>query len=159
MENFDAIEETFTLYREEKGHFRKREFIQPEEAVMFIARYRFPGSLQQLKNLLQVPDEDNEQLIFANFAQHPQFTNGAEIRWEELRLQDSELRKEYTFLQTLPGCGRDDISQFCIVHIYPATLKEIADGSLKEQATYAPSDDKVHRHRKKIIERGDNRSR
>ena len=65
-----------------------------------------------------------EESITAFFAQHPQFTNHAQIDWQGLGLVDSDLHKEYEYLNTLPGYSVNDMSKFCIDHIYPATIKE-----------------------------------
>lgn len=118
------------------------------EAAFVIEGYYFNGSFEKLSTkidfsignaLIQINDfklcscsqqikipviENIEEAVLANFAQHAQFTNGAEIPWAELGLENSDLKKEYDYLRTLPGYGIHDMSKFCIVHIYASTVEQ-----------------------------------
>lgn len=74
------------------------------------------------------PLYDFSEAILANFAQHEQFTNEAEIPWTDLGLENSQLKKEYDRLRALSGYSLDDMSKFCIRHIYPSTVgQELED--------------------------------
>ena len=73
-----------------------------------------------------------ETEIMAFFAQHSQFTNGAPIDFEGLGLMDSDLKKEYDYLLTLPGFSIHDMSHLWIRHMYAATLKEVVQEYQKQ---------------------------
>ena len=118
------------------------------EAAFVIEGYSYKGSLEKLKNHLNVPVEHTEikqeylklceckknftipeyksfdDIIFASFVQHAQFTTDAEIPWTELGLENSDLKKEYDRLMNLPGCSLDDMSIFRINHIYVSTVEQ-----------------------------------
>ncbi|MBI2344859.1 hypothetical protein HYV10_02175 [Candidatus Dependentiae bacterium] len=123
-----------------------------EEVAVIIEGYCFNGSFQQLADYLGISlrilvssldnlklcncsksfnlivEDDIETIILSNAAHHKQFTNGAEIPWVELGLEDSELKKEYDYLRTLSGYSVDDMSKFCIRHIYVSTVgQELED--------------------------------
>jgi hypothetical protein len=144
--------QAFDLYSPSGQSFKKTLSILPTtEAAMIIEGYQFPGTLDDLKNILGVPMHETfirpeyfkpcqcgnsslipkidnaEEAVLANFAQHPQFTNGAEIDWKGLGLEDSDLKKEYDYLNTLSGYGINDMSKFCIRHIYAATLEQVVE--------------------------------
>ena len=75
------------------------------------------------------PVKSFDEAIMAFFAQHPQFTNGAEINWQGLGLENSDLKKEFDHLLTLPGFSRENMSVFQINHMYASTIADV----LKEQ--------------------------
>lgn len=134
-----------------------QEFPLPEDhtqALTIIEAYQFLGTLHQLQDLLGISHDiprfskkminktchcknptqhlnidSIDESIMAFFAQHPQFTNGAEIDWQGLGLENSELKKEYDYLKTLKGFSREDMSKFQIIHMYPSTIADV----LKEQ--------------------------
>lgn len=117
--------------------------------AMIIEGYQFPGSFNQLQELLGIPVQltefipkefqkpcrctkpiakltinNIEQAVLANFAQHRQFITDAPIDFEGLELADSDLKKEYDYLQTLDGFSINDMSKFCIRHIYASTIEQ-----------------------------------
>lgn len=120
-----------------------------EKIVTVIQAYQYPGSLCQLQSILNVPHHELgipeqyyktcqcahptqeqkidslQEAIMAFFAQHPQFTNGAQINFEKLNLENSDLKKEYDHLMTLQGFNRDNMSKFHIIHMYPATIAQV----------------------------------
>lgn len=122
-----------------------------EQAIMIIEGYQFPGSLPQLKQILNVPEEeayippayqksclcktpsesqtlqDAEAAILAFFAQHPQFTNNAEIQFDNQDLLNSDLHQEYNYFKSLPGFCERDMSFLYLDHIYPSTIKNAFD--------------------------------
>jgi len=123
-----------------------------QEAAFVIEGYNFEGSLGQLKKIVGAPDEHTEikqeyvklcsclnhlqktdienfdDVIFASFVQHAQFTNDAEIPWVELGLESSEFKKEFDRLQLISGCALEDMSVFRINHIYASTVgQELED--------------------------------
>lgn len=116
--------------------------------------YQFSGSFTQLKQLLNIPEHANliskefrksctcltkcklnnvfnniENIILTNSTQHFQFITGAEIDWKGLGLENSNLKKEFDHLKTIPGCSVEDMSTFCIRHVYASTIADV----LKEQ--------------------------
>jgi hypothetical protein len=123
-----------------------------KNVAMIILSYRYKGSFNKLKEILHtsnlkdtiIPTEylfyckcSNNANVIKNieleknhladginavFAQHPQFINKIEIDWVGLGLENSELKKEYDRLRTLSGYGINDMSKFCIVHIYASTV-------------------------------------
>ena len=119
------------------------------EPILVLEGYNYQGSLDSLKNILNVPQDDIyifehhyklctcsdttkeivvekiEETIMAFFAQHPQFTNGSNINFEQLNLIDSELHKKYTYLQSLPGVSMNDMSNFFIDHVYASTIQNV----------------------------------
>ncbi|HSW75779.1 MAG TPA: hypothetical protein VLG50_01945 [Candidatus Saccharimonadales bacterium] len=133
------------------------------QEVTVIEVYQFPGSLEQLQSILSVPStkpdipkefykscecdqptqqpkiESIEQAIMAFFAQHPQFTNGASIDWDGLGLTNSDLKKEYDDLCTLPGYSRNDMSKFWINHMYPSTIGHILEATSIQNLTSDPN--------------------
>lgn len=120
-----------------------------DQIVTIMLVFQFPGSMVQLQNTLGVSNDEVdipkeyyqrclcaqpsmqqeinsiEEAIMAFFAQHPQFTNGSQINWDGFGLADSELKKEYDYLLTLPGFSRNDMSKFQIIHMYPDTIKNV----------------------------------
>lgn len=143
-------EDSFEILNFNNGqwHIVPYENHDPNAAIMTIYGFQFPGSFEQLKQILQIPLEaisipkpyhkpctcnqpftkpniDNiEHGILANFAHHPQFTTEAEIDFAGLGLVGSDLQKEYDFLKTLSGFNAQDMNKFTINHIYAATIKE-----------------------------------
>ncbi len=124
-----------------------------DQVTTIIDVYQYPGSLTDLQHKLKIeskatdiphefrkdctcknsskeqPIKSIDEAIMAFFAQHPQFTNGAEINWKGLGLENSELKKEYDYLLTLPGFSRENMSIFHINHMYASTIADV----LKEQ--------------------------
>ena len=124
-----------------------------EQVVTIVEVYQYPGSLADLQHKLniepkatdiphafrkpctcknsstEIPVESFDQAIMAFFAQHPQFTNGAEIDWQGLGLENSDLKKEFDHLRTLQGFSRGNMSIFHINHMYASTIADV----LKEQ--------------------------
>lgn len=121
--------------------------LDPKQAVSVLEAYQFPGSLEQLQNLVGAINEeyipqkylksctcDNptpeqnieslDQALLAFFAQHPQFTNGADINWQGLGLADSNLKKEYEYLLTVPGFSSQNMSKILFHHMYPSTVEQ-----------------------------------
>lgn len=120
-----------------------------DHAITTIEAYQYPGSLEQLQNLLSVSHHEVDipkqyyqpcqcvrptpkksitsidEAIMAFFAQHPQFTNHAPIDFARFGLLDSDLKKEYDYLLTLPGFSRHDMSIFQIIHMYPSTIADV----------------------------------
>jgi len=120
-----------------------------QEPIMVLEGYNYEGTLASLKNTLQVPEEDIyvyeqyykscncthvpekflinniDETIMAFFAQHPQFTNGVNIDFEQLNLIDSDLRQKYIYLKTLPGVSMNDMSNFFIDHVYCSTIQNV----------------------------------
>lgn len=119
--------------------------------AMIILSYRYKGSFENLKKVLNISDIKDtiipEKYLFyckctqfledldlnsnflkdginAVFAQHSQFINDIEIDWLHLGLENSELKKEYEYLKTLPGYSINDMSNFLIVHIYASTVEQ-----------------------------------
>ncbi len=141
------------LFRaDENNKFKESKLENFNEAAFVIEGYQFNGSFEKLSenikfssenSLIQVNDfslctcqkslnvpvvENIEEAILSNAAHHKQFTNGAEIPWADLGLENSELKKEYDYLRTLSGYGINDMSKFCIVHIYASTVgQELED--------------------------------
>jgi hypothetical protein len=128
--------------------------ISTHTPLMVVEGYQFSGSFLQLKQLLNMPEHTTliskefrractctkscklnnntsniEEIMLTNSTHHSQFITGAEIDWKGLGLENSDLKKEYDHLKTIPGCSIDDMSQFCIRHIYPSTIADV----LKEQ--------------------------
>ncbi len=148
--------QTVELYRAIHSSFKEVSMNILSEVVMNIQGYQFEGSFEQLKEILNVPQnmivipseyfkrceckkslfipklENIEEAIFANFAQHPQFTNDVKIDWDGLGLVDSDLKKEFDYLNTLPGYSINDMSKFCISHIYASTVEQV----LQEQKEF-----------------------
>ncbi len=101
-----------------------------KNATLILDQYQKPcGCNKKLKKLKNISPKNIESVILAGFVQHPQFITNAEIDWKGLGLENSDLKKEYDHLKTIPGCSIDDMSQFCIRHIYPSTIADV----LKEQ--------------------------
>ena len=122
-----------------------------DNVAAVIEGYQFKGSLAALKNIINLPIdlyyvdansfkpctclkpleipkiENIEDVILASFVQHDQFTNKTEIDWQELGLENSELKKEYDRLNKIPGCSLDDMSIFRIIHIYASTVGQELD--------------------------------
>jgi hypothetical protein len=120
---------------------------------MILDGYQFPGSFDQLKKNLNIPEEesfipksfykkctckhptaqhpiqDMEKAMLASLAQHPQFTNGASIKFKELELEGSEIEKEYHHLKSQPGYCRKNMSKFFAYHVYASTIADV----LKEE--------------------------
>ncbi|MFA5998764.1 MAG: hypothetical protein WC747_01965 [Candidatus Babeliales bacterium] len=140
------------------------------QAVMVIQAYQFLGSLAKLQTILgEVSPHDpligfapehlhvcsclqptvhttiksTKEALMAFFAQHPQFTNGAPIDFEGLGLMDSDLKREYDYLLTLPGFSIHDMSHLCIRHMYAATLQEVVQESRKQRAILRSTDVKT----------------
>lgn len=133
----------------DQGFASKPITIPAYTVVSTIDSYQFPGSLAELQTLLNIPHtatdipkeflkpcncnnpypekpiDSFDEAIMAFFAQHPQFTNGAEIQWEKLGLQNSEVKKEYDRLLTLKGFSRNDMSIFHINHMYASTIENV----------------------------------
>ncbi len=126
----------------------------PNTVIMIFEGYLFEGSWSTLKTKLNIPQElypdattlqkkceclitspdkpsniNLETVLLAGFVQHPQFITNSEIDWKGLDLENSKLKKEFDYLKTIPGCSIDDMSQFCIRHVYPSTIADV----LKEQ--------------------------
>ncbi len=149
------INQTLHLYRSEKNIFKEIDIslIDKNKVIMVIEGLSYSGSFNNLKNNLLIPlnkrsipneyqtpckcslvknkkfKNNIEEIILANFAQHPQFITGAEINWKDLGLTNSNLKKEFDHLKTISGCSNDDMSQFCILHVYASTIADV----LKEQ--------------------------
>lgn len=128
-------------------------FARSDEPSMILDGYQFPGSFEQLKKNLNVPTEeslipqkfykkctcnnptaqypiqDMEKAMLASLAQHPQFTNGASIKFKELELEGSEIEKEYLQLKSQPGYCRNNMSKFFAYHVYASTIADV----LKEE--------------------------
>ncbi len=124
-----------------------------DQAIITINSYQFAGSFAQLKTLLNIPADaalidyrfrqpcmcktptvhlptiNFEEIILGYFVQHPQFITNAEIDWKGLGLENSDLKKEFDHLKTIPGCSNEDMSVFCIKHVYASTIADV----LKEQ--------------------------
>jgi len=120
-----------------------------DQAITTIEAYQFSGSLEQLQDLLLIPHtaqgipkeyyqpcqclhptpknsiQSIDEAIMAFFAQHPQFTNHQPIDFARFGLLDSDLKKEYDHLLTLPGFSRHDMSIFQIIHMYPSTVADV----------------------------------
>ncbi len=133
----------------DQGFASKPITIPAYTVVSTIDSYQFPGSLAELQTLLNIPHtatdipkeflkpcncnnpypekpiDSFDEAIMAFFAQHPQFTNGAQIQWEKLGLQNSEVKKEYDRLLTLKGFSRNDMSIFHINHMYASTIENV----------------------------------
>jgi|GEM_PF-935001 len=77
-----------------------------------------------------------ETEIMAFFAQHSQFTNGAPIDFEGLGLMNSDLKREYDYLLTLPGFSIHDMSHLWIRHMYAATVQELVQEYQKQRAIF-----------------------
>lgn len=129
-----------------------------KQVVTVIEVYQYPGPLQALQQKLQIPETATdiphkfrkacacknptqeqpiqaiEEALMAFFAQHPQFTNGAEIKWKELGLEHSDLKKEYDYLLTLPGFSRKDMSIFHINHMFASTIADALKEDSKEES-------------------------
>lgn len=121
------------------------------DVVMVINSYQFPGSLKELQKNLGVPQTEPfipkqyykfcmcnyptvkskpftiENAILTFFAQHPQFLNDAPMAFEKLGLKDSDVHKEYNYLQRAKGFNRNDMSSFHIDHIYVSTIAEMLE--------------------------------
>ncbi len=120
-----------------------------DTVVTVIEVYQYPGSLQDLQSKLNISlDLTNipvdyyrwctcsspwkiddygyslETKIMGFFAQHPQFTNHAEINWKGLELENSDLKKEYEQFLTVKGVSQKDMSVFQINHMYASTVQE-----------------------------------
>ncbi|MBP9764781.1 hypothetical protein KBD08_00410 [Candidatus Babeliales bacterium] len=138
----------YTAFKAYNGTFEKIGIEESDDVVAVHEGYQFPGSLERLKELNNITIElgsqlfkqlkyclchsdlnraqflgNIEEVILANGAHHPQFANGAEIDWAGL--EHSDLKKEYDYLKTLPGYGIDDMSKFCIRHIYASTMAQV----------------------------------
>jgi hypothetical protein len=124
-----------------------------DKVVTVIEVYQYPGSLQDLQNRLNISVEltnipvdyykwctcfspwkiddygySLETKIMGFFAQHPQFTNHAEINWKGLELEDSDLKKEYEQFLKVKGVSQKDMSVFQINHMYASTVgQELED--------------------------------
>ncbi|MBP6892595.1 hypothetical protein KBB68_03375 [Candidatus Babeliales bacterium] len=151
-----VISQTHNLYSATQNNFTKKHFniLSKKNTIMVIEGYQFNGSFQELKQLLKIPINNTliskefykqcsclsktkqkiqktniEKIILAGFVQHPQFITGAEIDWKGLGLENSNLKKEFDHLKTIPGCSVEDMSTFCIRHVYASTIADV----LKEQ--------------------------
>lgn len=117
-------------------------------AAMIIEGYQFPGSFNQLKQVLNIPNEATiipnnfhkkctcpnpsaltiinniESTIITTLAQHPQFTNDTTINFESLDLLGSGFQQEYEHLKSQPGFSREDMSIFFVYHIYPSMTQD-----------------------------------
>ncbi|MBI2352820.1 hypothetical protein HYV11_01080 [Candidatus Dependentiae bacterium] len=164
-------ENSFELFSFKDHQWIKNQDIakNPSMPIMVIYGFQFQGSFTQLKNILHIPQEEVsipksyhrpclckaplsqpiidhiEEAILSNFAHHSQFTTDAEIHWQALGLQDSNLKKEYEYLKTLSGYSADDMSKFCINHIYAATVQD----ALEQDSPSIINN--VSEHRKQII--------
>lgn len=142
------------FYKLKQNEYSKTKVPKDHDQVVTIVEvYQYPGSLADLQQKLNIepkatdiphefrksctckkPSKENpvksfDEAIMAFFAQHPQFTNGAEINWQGLGLENSDLKKEYDYLRTLPGFSRENMSVFHINHMYASTIADV----LKEQ--------------------------
>jgi len=121
------------------------------QAAMIFEGYQFPGSLTQLKQILNVPMDEayvpkqyhkpclcdipsepqkignTEEAIMAFFAQHPQFTNDAEIKFDSLEPMVLNLYQEYEYFKSLPGFSEKDMSYLYLDHIYPSTINDVLE--------------------------------
>lgn len=147
------------IYKYVNGEIKQQSMdITPNTVVTVIETYQYSGNLSQLQNALYVstiesdiPQEYYEKCdclysfsntkkiplhlsLLAFFAQHPQFTNGAAIDFEGLGLMNSDLKKEYDYLLTLPGFSREDMSVFHINHMYASTIQEVLQSTQKIEA-------------------------
>lgn len=143
---------TIKFFAPENNTFKEKPLpADYQQGITIIEAYQFPGSLEQLQDILSIPHEESgipkkfykpchcahptnqekfdsiEEAIMAFFAQHPQFTNNAQIDFEGLGLSNSNLKKEYDYLLTLKGFSRKDMSKFHINHMYPSTITELLE--------------------------------
>lgn len=151
-----VLTEKYNFYHYEENKFKRIPLNQlsKSKVLMIIEGYQFNGTFTHLKELLKLPIHKNfvlsefrkpctcsihtqdvhsttniEEVILAGFVQHPQFITNADIDWKGLGLENSDLKKEFDHLKTIPGCSIDDMSTFCIRHVYPSTIADV----LKEQ--------------------------
>jgi len=145
---------TSELMQFQNSDFIKIPFDNHMDAVVTVIQvYQYPGSLQDLQmkldistSLTNIPveyyqlctcanpwkindyDYSLETKIMGFFAQHPQFTNHAEINWKGLELENSELKKQYEHWLTIKGVSQKDMSVFQINHMYASRVgQEIED--------------------------------
>lgn len=128
-----------------------KQAIADNTAAMIIEGYQFPGSFNQLKQILNISTEATiiprefykkcacsnpsalieintiENTILTTLAQHPQFTNDMTINFEKLDLLGSGFQQEYEHLTSKPGFSREDMSKFFVYHIYPLRIKDALD--------------------------------
>lgn len=149
------------LFGVQHNHYRQictREVLatqRSDQVVTMVIAHQFPGCLAELRSLLHVPyHEINipqnfyrrcicsnqskhksydsiDEAMMASFVQHPQFINNATIDFKGLGLTSSKLKNEYDRLLTIPGFSRNDMSRFCIDHIYSDTIKSILESQRK----------------------------
>lgn len=143
-----------------------------QQPVTIIIAYQYPGSLINLKNILDVPNHEPgipkkyvkpcycsnpskieeldsiETAIMAFFAQHPQFTNNAQIDFETLGLVESDLQKEYSYLISLPGFSVDNMTKFHILHMHPSTIRDALE--LENSSIIIQSHGDIHNHKTDI---------
>ncbi len=150
-----TISKQYIAYKLKNNNFEafNIDVLFKKEPIVIIEGYQFPGSFHQLKKLLNVPEDaalidqsfqkncicsrlklnssiiDFEKIMLGYFAQHPQFITESEINWKDLGLEDSDLKKEFDYLKTIPGCSNNDMSIFTIKHVYTSTIEAV----LKEQ--------------------------
>lgn len=144
-----------TRYTCNNGYYEinNQNSISNNEAITVIEAYQAPKSLYELQSSLSVsssdqgipskyyepcqcinptpiqPIQDIDLAIMAFFAQHPQFTNLKPIDFEGLGLANSQIKKEYDYLLTLPGFSRLDMTIFHINHMYPSTIAAVLQES------------------------------
>jgi len=152
----------YQMFQAKNGFFKQTLLKPLIDGVAIIEGYQFEGSLSKLKNILNLShdqmgikqqllkacecqrpqsaglffnDQNIEEAVLANAAQHPQFTNDAQIDWAGLGLLDSDLKKEFDYLNTLSGYSIHDMSKFCINHIYASTAAQVLEEQKAVQAT------------------------
>lgn len=139
--------------------FQPTPTLPQDQVIMIIAGNQYQGSFQKLKITLGIDARETaipakfkrpcacqsptttqslplpvDEAITNNAAEHTQFITGIDIPFEPLGLANSQLKREYDMRKQPKGFGIEDMSIFCIDHIYPAlpSKAQVDDQSLSQ---------------------------
>jgi len=122
--------------------------LPPDEVVMVVEGNQYEGSVDALKTKLGIDPKTTyipsdykrpctcttkpprkplvlpiEEILLRGAAEHAQYITGEPIPFESLGIQGSNLEQEYMSRRQAAGFGIENMSCFCIDHIYPALPK------------------------------------
>lgn len=129
--------------------FQPTKTLPPDTAVMVIEGNTYPGSLDTLKTKLGIDPKTTyippsykkpcvcatkptkkpldfpvEEILLHGAAEHAQYITGEPIPFESLGIQGSALEQEYLSRYKPAGFGIENMTGFCIDHIYPSLPKQ-----------------------------------